>query len=73
MKMMVLVFCGIVILFSLMLIVTEKVRAFNSKEGFSFSFDGDSVKVKSKKSNVVKGERTQALNVSQRMERKIAC
>lgn len=70
--MIVLVFFGIVILFSLMLNVVDKVRAFNNKEGFSFSFDGDSVMVKSKRVNGVRGEYKQ-LNVNPRRESKAAC
>lgn len=70
--MTVLVFFGIVILFSFMLVVVEKVRAFNSKEGSSLSFDGDSVKVKSKKANGKRSEYKQ-LSVKSKRESKVAC
>ena len=54
--MVVLVFFGIVILFSLMLTVADKIKAFKNENGCHFWWDGDSVMVKSKEDTVVSGE-----------------
>lgn len=53
--MIILVFLGIVVLFSLMLNVVDKVRSYNNYNDRSIWLDGDSVVVKSKNSKGIVG------------------